>query len=365
MDRGLLKGRRGESLASGDLVLKVILAASLGLNIYLLFFRLPALPPAPAAEPAEVAAAATPTTAGEAEPDLLPKAAPRPDAPAETRYARLSLKVKGSIAQTFGEALGSENGDLVSAFYSRIFMWRLNLKSDVRPGDELTLIYAVLPDGQVDIPAASYLSQKNRMTYRAYHFKGAGSRWPQFFDENGEEVAERLKDGPVDDYEQVTSLLKDRPTHKGIDFKTPVGTPVKSPYRGKITRVNWAHKYNGNCIEVEYDGGLIGKYLHLDKLRPGMAPGKVVAAGEVMADSGNTGHSTAPHLHYQLERAGDRIVDPFQHHDTYRLKLDASEQAAFTALMAALDAQLAGEAPATGAPEAAPAAPAAPAAAPQ
>lgn len=349
MDGRLLRSRKSDTLTSGGRAVQLLLAASLALNIYLLFFRGAAPEPAgepdaPVADAGDAGAAASPSPEGEGPDGPEVPAVPM----AATRYERLHLQVHGSIAQTFGEALGGEKGDLVSAFYSRIFMWPLDLKSDVRRDDELTLIYAIGEDGQVDIPAARYKSQKNRVTYRAYHFQQDGRRWPHYYDEGGVEVASRLTAGPLDDYEQVTSLLKDRPTHKGIDFKTPVGTPVKSPFRGTVSRINWSHRFNGNCVEIQYPDGSIAKFLHLDKLRSGIKPGATVAAGQALADSGNTGHSTAPHLHYQLEK-GTRILDPFTVHETYHLTLGDADMTRFNALKERLDAQLDGKAEAVGA----------------
>ena len=344
MDQGLLRSRKG-GLTSGGRVIQLLLAASLALNLYLLFFRGAApTPDADGTGGLPVAAEdGTPLADGpEVGVDLAPSV------PVAT-YKHLTLKVRGSIAQTFGQALGTDEGDLVSAFYSRIFMWPLDLKSDVRKDDELTLLYSIAEDGQVDIPAASYKSLKNRTTYTAYHFQQDGRAWPHYYDSGGVEVALRLEDGPLDAYEQVTSLLKDRPSHKGVDFKVPVGRPVKSPFRGEITRTNWARKYNGNCVEVRYSDGMIGKFLHLDKLRSGIVPGRVVAPGEELADSGNTGRSTAPHLHYQLEKSNGRVIDPFELHETHRLTLGDADMKRFDALVSALDAQLSGEAAPLGA----------------
>jgi murein DD-endopeptidase MepM/ murein hydrolase activator NlpD len=58
-----------------------------------------------------------------------------------------------------------------------------------------------------------------------------------------------------------------------------------------------------------------------------------------VALSGNTGHTTAPHLHYQLERGEGHIVDPLDYHKTDRRTL--ADKAAFEAEAKRLDALLA------------------------
>ena len=66
--------------------------------------------------------------------------------------------------------------------------------------------------------------------------------------------------------------------------------------------------------------------------------------GEQIALSGNSGHSFAPHLHYQLEDASGRVLDPFDVHRTERRALAAAARPAFDAAAGALDAALGGAA---------------------
>lgn len=353
MDQKLIGNRRGARLSFRTVAVPALAAASLALNIYLLFFRLPALEQAAAGGGALVDPVAVPgegnalnstqgegatTVTGEA---AAPKVA-EPQVDPWVGYQHLSLSVKGSIARTFNQALGAEEGDLVSAFYSRIFMWDLDLKSDVRAGDKLTLLYRIGEDRQVEIAAATYRSSKHNRTYRAYHFQQDGRPYPHFYSEDGKEVAARLFHSPLADYEQVTSLLKDRPTHKGIDFKAPVGTDVLAPHAGRIGRVNWgSFKYNGNCVELIFDNGNIAKFLHLDKLPDTTKPGLRVKAGEAFATSGNTGRSTAPHLHYQVETPKGRIIDPFESEKTTHLQLPKAEMPTFLEKVSELDKRLA------------------------
>jgi murein DD-endopeptidase MepM/ murein hydrolase activator NlpD len=60
-----------------------------------------------------------------------------------------------------------------------------------------------------------------------------------------------------------------------------------------------------------------------------------VKAGDVVALSGNTGHSTAPHLHYQLDR-GERTIDPVDYHGTTRRTLAADARPGLQETVAAL-----------------------------
>ena len=75
-----------------------------------------------------------------------------------------------------------------------------------------------------------------------------------------------------------------------------------------------------------------------------MAPGRRVRKGEQIAVSGNSGHSFAPHLHYQLESADGRVLDPYSIHKIERRALPAAQKVAFEAARAKLDGALAGAA---------------------
>ena len=161
----------------------------------------------------------------------------------------------------------------------------------------------------------------------------------------------RLEHSPVDDFEQITSLLKDGRKHKGVDFKTAVGTPLKAPFSGVIVRKNWSWRANGNCLDLQESGGK-GRhalFLHLEELPKSLKVGQRFTQGAVIAETGNTGHSFAPHLHYQMMSASDRVLDPYEEHRSYRRSLSNLQRATFDAEVRRLDALLSPSAAAPGA----------------
>ena len=126
-----------------------------------------------------------------------------------------------------------------------------------------------------------------------------------------------------------------------MDFKAPLGTPVRSPVAGTILKRNWHWRANGNCLEiVDAQSRRHVIFLHLQEVPKSMKPGVKVRAGEQVALSGNTGHTTAPHLHYQLMSPDGRVLDPFKVHETERRNLPADQLPAFKAEAARLDALL-------------------------
>ena len=71
-------------------------------------------------------------------------------------------------------------------------------------------------------------------------------------------------------------------------------------------------------------------FLHLSELPRTLTVGTKVKAGEVVAHSGNSGHSFAPHLHYQLMSPSDRVLDPFDVQATKKVNLAATDKPALT-----------------------------------
>jgi murein DD-endopeptidase MepM/ murein hydrolase activator NlpD len=237
-----------------------------------------------------------------------------------TGWKSVDAQVSHSLARTFSKAVGDDSGEL-AALFSRIFMWEMDLRKDVLRGDRVQVLYRAAKDGKLEIAAASYESKKLHKTLSAFLYQNPGDDFASYWNAEGQEVPRRLKSAPVKQYQQVTALLGDGRRHSGMDFKAPVGTPVTSPKAGTVTRVNWNTRPNGNCIEVRFTDGTKAKFLHLEETK--VRTNQHVSAGELIALSGNTGRSTAPHLHYQLDR-GNRNLDPLKYHGTHRRELSAA-----------------------------------------
>ena len=133
--------------------------------------------------------------------------------------------------------------------------------------------------------------------------------------------------GPLEEYEQVTELMNlGGRRHRGVDFKTEAGTPVRVPKKAKVLRRNWHTRHNGNCLSLLYlSSEVTALFLHLDKVLPVAKVGAVLDQGVIVAHAGNTGRSTAPHLHYELRNRKGRLVNPFDFHKTVRKKLGIDE----------------------------------------
>jgi murein DD-endopeptidase MepM/ murein hydrolase activator NlpD len=94
--------------------------------------------------------------------------------------------------------------------------------------------------------------------------------------------------------------------HAGIDIAVPVGTPIHAAASGTVVLAGWVDGY-GNYTCIDHGGGLATCYAHQSSLAASV--GAHVTQGQVIGYSGNTGHSTGPHLHFEV-RINGTPVDP-------------------------------------------------------
>ena len=85
--------------------------------------------------------------------------------------------------------------------------------------------------------------------------------------------------------------------HPGIDISTPIGTHILAPADGIVISAGPKGGY-GNAIQIDHGYEIVTRYAHLDRFN--VRPGQRVRRGEVIGFVGNTGRSTAPHLHYEV-----------------------------------------------------------------
>jgi len=244
---------------------------------------------------------------------------------------RVNALVDGPLERAIVEQVGRQIGLPLVQVTVRALVWWIDVPSGLRRGDRVQVLYATRAGAEPLVHAVRFTSEKTGQTHAAYRFQATGDAYGRLWSPTGEELEQRIEDGPLDDYEQVSSLLRDGRGHHGVDFRTPVGTPVKAPFDALVRRKTWAFKMNGNSLDLEESGGAHRRalLLHLSAIDDPIKPGVTVKRGQVLARSGNTGHSFAPHLHYELHGDGGALLDPFRSHTTTRRALPEGDRTRF------------------------------------
>jgi murein DD-endopeptidase MepM/ murein hydrolase activator NlpD len=96
-------------------------------------------------------------------------------------------------------------------------------------------------------------------------------------------------------------------SHNGIDIAAPVGTPIHAPMAGEVIASGPASGF-GLWVRVRHDDGTVTTYGHVN--RSLVQVGEQVTAGEEIAEVGNRGRSTGPHLHMEVQTPGGTAVNP-------------------------------------------------------
>ncbi len=97
--------------------------------------------------------------------------------------------------------------------------------------------------------------------------------------------------------------------HYGLDMAAPLGTPIYSAVDGVVIRAGSASGF-GNAVYIQDADGDVHIYGHMRYYD--VEAGDIVHAGDEIAQVGNEGYSTGPHLHYEIHRGGEngRPIDP-------------------------------------------------------
>ena len=220
----------------------------------------------------------------------------------------------------------------------------LPVRTHARTGDEFTLLLEqetlVGDDTPHNLRLLAFDYEGQRITVRAArHTNG------RFYTAEGESLLPPFDRRPFSGNYRISSPFNPQrrhpvtgriAPHHGTDFAMPVGTPIKAPADGVVTRVE-NHPYAGRFIVIEHGQGYSTRYLHLDRAL--VRRGQSVERGDRIALSGNTGRSTGPHLHYEIH-VNNRPRNPMRVELPESESLAGEELAKFQSFSRTLLAQL-------------------------
>lgn len=100
---------------------------------------------------------------------------------------------------------------------------------------------------------------------------------------------------------RIDPIYHVRRFHAGMDFAAPTGTDIFATGNGKVLSAGWEQGF-GLCVKIDHGYNYMTLYAHMSKIM--VRQGQNVKRGEVIGLVGNTGKSTAPHLHYEVHLRG-------------------------------------------------------------
>ncbi len=106
---------------------------------------------------------------------------------------------------------------------------------------------------------------------------------------------------------RIDPIYKVKKFHAGVDFSAPKGTPVFATGDGIVIKIRRSKRGYGNNIEIDNGYGYHTLFAHLSAFK--VKKGQRVRRGQIIGLVGNTGKSTAPHLHYEI-RKNNKTVNP-------------------------------------------------------
>ncbi len=109
---------------------------------------------------------------------------------------------------------------------------------------------------------------------------------------------------------RIHPFYKTLQSHQGVDYTIPEGSRVFATADGVVKDVAERNSTSGRTVVIDHGNGYETTYAHLSKVN--VARGQRVRRGDIIALSGNTGLSLAPHLHYEVRHNGMR-VDPIHY----------------------------------------------------
>jgi murein DD-endopeptidase MepM/ murein hydrolase activator NlpD len=100
------------------------------------------------------------------------------------------------------------------------------------------------------------------------------------------------------------------PKHDGVDYAMPEGTSLRAAADGTVLQASDRSDGYGNTVLIDHCGKYVTRYGHLSAYK--VKKDDKVTKGQAVALSGNTGHSTGPHLHFEIREGGawGTVLDP-------------------------------------------------------
>lgn len=228
---------------------------------------------------------------------------------------------EGEITSSLWNAIADSGNDpLLALKLSDIYAWQIDF-FDIKKHDKFQVVYDMayvddtIPLYIADIKSAIFTHQGTE--FKAIPFEQDSIM--EFFDGEGNSLRKAFLKTPVK-FDRISSrfsnsrfhpVLKRYRAHHGVDYVAPTGTPVRTIGDGVVIAKAYQKSGGGYYMKVKHNSTYTTTYMHLSKFAKGIAVGKHVKQGDVIAYVGSTGLSTGPHLDFRVHKNGQPI-DPLK-----------------------------------------------------
>lgn len=115
---------------------------------------------------------------------------------------------------------------------------------------------------------------------------------------------------PVSEFNHISRPfnLNLKEPHEGIDLAAPYNSQIIAALDGEIIFMGWIEGY-GKTVEIDHEDGYMTRYAHLKTFARDISVGKTVFLGQPIGFVGVSGHTTGPHLHFEIRKNG-HAIDP-------------------------------------------------------
>ena len=259
-------------------------------------------------------------------------------------------RFSGVIDTTLADAIHAGGGTRAQAeTFASLFPEEPELTKGGHKGERFDVVIEMIADERGnfleagDLVFAAFNGEKAAGSW--YRFTPEDSGMPEFFNRNGVAGEEFLNREPVRGGEissgfgnRTHPITGDMLLHTGVDFRAPVGTPIRAAGSGVITDMRYGDGY-GWFVRIQHERGFETVYAHMSAFADGLKPGRTVMRGDTIGYVGSTGSSTGAHLHFEVLRNGAYANPMTLDLPTGRdLSNDAKVLAAFKAQRDAIDA---------------------------
>jgi murein DD-endopeptidase MepM/ murein hydrolase activator NlpD len=232
---------------------------------------------------------------------------------ADTRMGSATIRSSLSAAADDARIPDGVVGQIVDILSGSIDFHRA-----LRDGDRLSVVYEALEADGEPMRTGRVLSVEfvnKGQAHQAIWFQEPG-RKGGYYTPDGKSLQTSYLSSPLE-FSRITSgfamrfhpILHQWKAHMGVDFASPIGTPVRTVGDGKVEFSNWRNGF-GKVVMVRHNQTDETVYAHLSRID--VRPGQTVSQGQRIGAVGATGWATGPHLHFEF-RVNGVYQDPVKY----------------------------------------------------